>query len=577
VRVTLFQAGAESQTSILRHWRDTAFILVATAFSVLIIQTNSVGYDSGTGDHTVILPAGLLRADQNLYLGDYFIRNAVMPHWFFEHLTTIAAKLNMLSHFFFWFWILTIGVFVAANLLLAKTLLKKNAQTSAFIMVGVQIMGARVVFGTSAPVLEQALPHTMAGSLTFLMLAMWFSGLRKQVFILLPFLPIIHIQIGAIALGIVVLLLLIEWFQSRLWSFSSLYSVGATCCTTLFGLLFRPIAGNTKEFSEICERLIPHHCFAPSWSREQITFCIIFILIGLTAVFAVTNNQRQRNFLSCSIGVPVLVLSFSLAMDRFGSGFLVDLVRGNNVYRLAVVVLPFLYWAPLFIINGSVVTRQRKILALVTFLLLLRLITLKEHGSRFVDTPQMLGVVLIASLVVFVNSRWKISSALSKNIANSFVILALVGSVFTFNVQPARMPDITFIPSSLERSFGSALRNAAPLGRQVAGDPTMNFVRMASGVGYAVDCKFRPIGGGEPLLEFYRRLEPLGGYEAACRSYSFNSVTATNLIQYASISNSDLLLLPLSDSRVVELTSSGWTVIESEELASVGQVLLSLD
>lgn len=571
------KALIEKNNFVLRYWHDLVYLVSATAFAVLIIQTNLAVYDAGSGDHTVILPAGLLRADSNLYLGDYFIRNAVMPHWFFEYLTTFAAILNVLSLFFFGFWILTIAIFTFGNLLLAKTFLQKNVRTIAFLMVGVQIMGARVVFGTSAPILEQALPHSMGGSLTFLLLAMWISGLRKPMFYLLPLIPIVHIQIGAIALGIVILLLIFEWYQKRSWEFSSIISVTTTGCAVAFGLLLRPIAGNVREFSAICERLIPHHCYAPSWSSGQIYFCIVFILIGLTTVLAVTNNRQQTTFLTCTVGVPVLILAVSLMMDHYGSGFLVDLVRGNNVYRIAVVVLPFLYWAPVIIVSGSTVNLQRKILAFVSLLLIIRLVTLKEHGSRFVDTPQLVNIVILLSVVLLIMSRFQFENALSRTLTNIVVITALIGAVNFYNVQPAQFPNTTFVADTQVQRFGVALRDAVPFGRQVAGDPTMNFVRIASGVGYAVDCKFRPIGGGEPLLEFYRRLEPLGGYESACLANGFNSVSATNLANYASVSDADFLLVTFDDPRIGELVSLGWKVIDSEKLATVGQSLLLLN
>jgi hypothetical protein len=295
---------------------DLLTICASVIVAVVAIQTNLVPYDAGMGDHHVILPAGLLRADSSLYLGDYFIRAAIMPHWFFEYLTTFASKIGQLNLFFFVFWLITIAVFAYANLLIAKTVMQRNIHLTSLLIMAAQIMGVRTMFGTSAVVLEQALPHSLAASVTFLTLAMWIRGDRKYVFALLPFIPVVHIQIGAIALGVVMMLVVIEWLQGLRPKMTQLVLIGLAGATTLFGLILRPVAGNTKEFSEICERLIPHHCYAPSWSNEKIAFCMVFIMLGLCLVFLVGDDRIGKPFRLVVIGLPIAVLTISLALDR---------------------------------------------------------------------------------------------------------------------------------------------------------------------------------------------------------------------------------------------------------------------
>ena len=557
-----------------RQALDLLTVCVSVFIAVITIQTNLVPYDSGTGDHHVILPAGLLRADPSLYLGDYFIRAAVMPHWFFEYLTTFASKIGQLNLFFFMFWLITIAVFAYANLLVAKTVMERNVHLTAILIMSVQIMGVRTMFGTSAIVLQQALPHSLAAAVTFLVLAMWIRGDRKYVFLLLPFIPVIHIQIGAIALGLVMLLVAIEWIQGLRPKLNQLIFIGLAGVTTLFGLILRPVAGNTKEFSEICERLIPHHCYAPSWSNEKLALSVVFILLGLCLVLLVGDDKVGKQFRLIVIGLPIAVLAISLVLDRFSDGLLTDLVRGNNIYRLAVVVLPFLYWAPLLIWkNHSGSIRSIAASALSVFLLV-ALVLLPGHGSRFEATPVLFLWLTALAGVVFLCRNVSQNSIRYQSLSVVVFALTIMTGVVAFNERSLTSPDIQFIPDEQQRAVGEALKRSVPIGKVVAGDPITYWLRMDSGVGYAVDCKFRPIGGGEPLKEFYKRLQPLGGYEAACLNYSFDSVSAAELDNFAQSSDAELLLLTSTDNRMIDLLSAGWEKLETPALDTVGYVLL---
>ncbi len=549
---------------------------MSVLITVVTVQTNLVPYEAGTGDHHVILPAGLLRADSSLYLGDYFIRTAVMPHWFFEYFTTLASRLGQLNSFFFLFWILTIVVFAVANLLVAKTVMVRNIHLTSLVMMAVQIMGVRTMFGTSAVVLEQALPHSLAASLTFLILAMWMRGERRYLYLLLPCIPIIHIQIGAIALGLLAILVAIEWLQGKRPKLTEIALVGLAMVTTLFGLILRPVAGNSKEFSGICARLIPHHCYAPSWSNEKIAFCIVFILLGLCLVFCVGKNRIRKSFGFVVIGLPIAVLTISLALDRFSDGLLTDLVRGNNIYRLAVVVMPFLYWTPLLVWkNGSRSIRSITGSILSGFLLVI-LLLIPGHGSRFEATPTLLIWMMAVTGVIF----WCRNLIQKSNYYKSLIVLIaafLISMGATiFKEQPFSFPNLEFIPNENQRVFGEALKKSVPNGKAVAGDPINYWIRMASGVGYAVDCKFRPIGGGEPLKEFYKRLHPLGGYEEACLNYSFNAATAIQLDNFARTSDAEILLLISTDNRITDLLSTSWEKLDTPMLDGVGYALLKI-
>jgi hypothetical protein len=416
----------------------------------------------------------------------------------------------------------------------------------------------------------------LAASITFLILAMWIRGDRKYLFILLPCIPVIHIQIGAIALGLIAMLVAIGWLQGNRPRLIHLALVGLTVVTTLFGLVLRPVAGNTKEFSEICKRLIPHHCYAPSWSNEKIAFCIVFVLLGLCLVLLVEDDRISKPFRLVVIGLPIAVLTFSLALDRFSDGPLTDLVRGNNIYRLAVVVVPFLYWAPLLIWRNNKRSIRSITGSILSGFLLVLLLLIPGHGSRFEATPVLLLWLMAVAIVTF----W-CRNLIERSIRSRFS-LVLISTVMittgalTFNERSFSSPDLQFIPNEYQRVFGEALKKSVPNGKAVAGDPINYWMRMASGVGYAVDCKFRPIGGGEPLKEFYKRLQPLGGYEEACLNYSFNAATASQLDNFAQASDAELLLLISTDARIANLLSTSWEKLDTPALDDVDYVLLTI-
>ena len=565
-----------AQEKTKQLFSNLIYVAGSVLVTVLSIQTNIVPYEAGTGDHHVILPAGLLRADASLYLGDYFIREAVMPHWFFEYLTTFAARFNLLNSFFFIFWLVSLGLFSIANLLTAQAVVPHKARTVAFVMLVFQVLGVRILFGTSAMVQEQALPHPFAASMTFLILALWRRGDRKILFLLLPLVPIIHIQIGAILLGLVVLLTINAGFRGQRPAALSIYSLILGVITTVFGLFFRPIAGNTEEFSDICRRLIPHHCYAPSWTETAILLSVLFVIVGVVAVLLSGSLRIESSFMPIVVGIPIFVLILSLLLDRFGTGTLVNLVRGNNIYRLAVVVLPFVYWTPMMIWNSTLKKINRVGATALSGALLATFVLLPEHGSRLNQSPTLLIWLLVVAAVAYGLRNCAIKSYFQQLLMVAILVSAVGVGIITHSQREFSWPDTQFIPNEYQRAFGQTLKQSVPEGKLLSGNPTSYWLRMDSGVGYAVDCKFRPIGGGAPLKEFYKRLTPLGGYEAACLNNSFDIVTAEDLNSFAVTSGSDLLLVTLEDARISDLKTMGWETILSPSLEVFGHTILKI-
>ena len=561
---------------ILSRLSTTVYVSLSGLMAVILIQTGNAVYEAGTGDHLVVSPAGLLRADPSLYINDYFIRQAKMPHWAFEFYTALASRLDQLGPMYFAYLLVTIAFCSYANLIIARKVSSRFSYSLAFVMFTTQMMGARTMFGTSSMVLNQALPHGLAASIGFVVIASLLTNKRHVVFVYLPFLPLVHIQIGTIVVGLVMVLVVLEKIGGQAISRAHLVSFGLSVGSILFGLRYRPIAGNIQDFSRLCRDLAPHHCYSPSWSNTIMLGCLAILTIALIGFFFVSNSvlsfwQRLTVFV-----LPTVALAVTLFLDRNDLGWLANFVRGNNVYRVAVVLLPWLYWVPVLIARSEGRKAWKICGVLLSVLLLITLMTLTEHGNYFESKPLLLVVLfaIVACIYVVDTSNFLQSKQILVSILTVCIAIIPAFSGLKFGQESFAWPNLTFEPDSNIRSFGESLRLDVKKGQVVVGDPAMSWIRMASGIAYGVDCKFRPIGGGKPLSEYYERINPLGGYDKACNYGSFFTVSVNELIQYYEASSADFLLISPEDSRLTQLTAIGWKTEPSVHMQAFGWVLV---
>lgn len=572
----------ESSQERVAFYSKAMYYVSALCAALVVTQTGPYPYSAGIEDHWVISPAGIQRFSSGMFRNDYFVSNAQMPHWFFETLTGLSYKLQLIDQFYFGWWLATFAVAASATLIVIHSLRSPRPHTLAFVVFVLQVMGTRIAFGTSSFVLEQALPHAMAASLLFLLIAWRYFGRLKHSYFLLPLIPIVHVQIGAIAVVLVVLAGLIGFVSTRSIPRGDLVSVGLGIFTVFAGLIIRPIAGDPAQFSEICRVLIPHHCYAPSWSSNDIRVSGLLLVLALLGIVLVAKTTASNVFKIVVLAAPASVLAITLTLDRFFDGPIVDLVRGNNIYRFAVVLLPWIYLLPTLLSERQVRSSVWLFPTLVYSSLLVVFLIEPSTQSQFADDPT--SAVFLIALVLFFSSphfsrfvqgRHGLVSALTAAIALGALSLQLFAGNKDFS-----FPNIRFGVSTMNVDgvnfdrIGAEIAASSFEGAVVAGDPAEKWVRIASGRAYAVDCKFRPIGGGKPLVEFYKRLEPLGGYDAACLQRSFQTVGPDDLEKYAASTRADFLLFQAGDGRVGLLSERGWVNQASEGLTTQGFVLL---
>jgi hypothetical protein len=477
---------------------------------------------------------------------------------------------------YFIYWLTTVVFCAYAHLVIARKVSRRFSFSLAIVMFTTQVMGTRTMFGTSAVVLNQALPHSLAASIGFVVIASLLTDKRHLVFAYLPFLPLIHIQIGTIVVGIVMVLVGLERIAGRSIERMHWLSFGGAIGSMIFCLLYRPIAGNIQDFSRLCRDLAPHHCYSPSWSNTIMFGCLAILAIAILGFIFIGNTvlsfwQRLTVF-----ALPTIALAVTLFLDRNDFGWLANFVRGNNVYRVAVVLLPWLYWVPVLIARSEGSKAWRFSAIFLALSLLIMLMSLSEHGNYFESKPISLVVlfVFVAGVLIADKSSWLQSKELLASLL--MVCIAIIPAVSGLKIGRDSFvwPNLTFEPDSNIRSFGEALRLDVKKGQVVVGDPAMSWIRMASGIAYGVDCKFRPIGGGKPLSEYYDRINPLGGYDKACNYGSFSTVSVNELIQYYEASSADLLLLSPEDARLSQLTAIGWKTEPSVHMQPFGWVLV---
>jgi hypothetical protein len=301
------------------------------------------------------------------------------------------------------------------------------------------------------------------------------------------------------------------------------------------------------------------------------------MMVGLATLggLLIKASVVSRNLRLIIFGTPAVILLLSLVLDRYDLGLFADLVRGNNVYRIAVIVLPWLYWVPIFLLTAARLSIPQKIYGAVSLLALLRFMTLSDHNNYFENS--FIVPVLLFSLEIFiirlevsvVRLNWKVV------LLTCVVACTPVMGLFAYGHRDFSLPKITFFADPYFKEFGSAIKESVAAGEVVVGNPALSWIRVASGVAYGVDCKYRPLGGGMPLQEYYKRITPLGTYDDACNKDSFTSASVDSLVTYADASNGDVLLVTTGDSRIAGLIDLGWTLRKTEKLQNLGYVLVA--
>jgi hypothetical protein len=390
------------------------------------------------------------------------------------------------------------------------------------------------------------------------------------------------VQHGVVALVLMLLLATaFAVFRRRIeW-----WLVGASALTVgivVFNLKLRPVAGDLKDFQEVCGVLIPYHCEATSWLFNIFWGGIAFISMALLT-FAFIGRRELLRWVVVVV-LPVLGLTAGVLADRLNVPTLGLAAQGLNVYRLSIELFPFAVWGLLAATFAPLSVRWRWITMAAT--LFLGSYALRSgywalpgefnwwrERNEVTSVPWLFvaGLFLLAAVVVQTvpglvpERRWTRPQWLAQaSVGAGILVLVLAG--IAGNQFAVRKFDPRFFPYPALSAWGEEVRKVVPPGEQLLMPPSNTRVRIATQRGVVLDCKLAPYGGAA-WHEYRSRMEAIGGF-AECGSYGWRSVNAVQLADLARRYGADYIVVRSDEQTDVtiaaDLTAQGWVQVAAE-------------
>ena len=523
------------------------------------------GYAAGVADHYVLSPLGLHWADPDRYAGDWFMAAAPQPHWFFDLLTYTGSSLGHLSITYFLFWVGGLLAFGLATTLLVRHWTPRSHWLNAIVFTVVMSTTPWALFGTGTSMISYAIPAVVSGNFVFLFAALLLTGRVRAGAAVASLVAVVHVQNGAVTAVILVCVLLADRVRTKSWNLVLVAGTASNVAIVAFGLWLRPVAANPEDFIEICDRIIPYHCAAYSWTSDAMVASVALIVLALTTVAYTARSERGRWM--AIVGLPAVGLLVGLLVDHFQVPVLGQLAQSTNVYRLGALIAPFA-------IFGLLVPLMKPLGGVAGLFFLLgwtpvMVMSLQGRAWQLDDaqSPLFLTCLGLCAVAVAV-SRWTVlSTAVRRSLpplataafAVTFVVSAIVGDKIT-----VRGLDIIYVPDDSLRSWGQQVEDTVPPGEQLLAPPLATYVRAATYRGVVADCKNIPYGG-DSWREWNDRIEDLGGWEQCVAPFSpwyYNNLSPRALDRIAE--KYDVHYLVLEEGQldaVAGLERFGWRVV----------------
>lgn len=535
-------------------------VAVAALLGLLEVwATRGDGYTAGWGDHFVLSPEGLSWAIPGAFENDWFMGAAPQPHWFFDVMTFVGQSLGLLSTTYALFWGVGLLAFGAATSLLAFRFVPGVPWLVAIGFTLLASVTPWMIGGTGSPIIAQALPAVTSANLVYLAIAALITEVRWVAILAAPLVAVVHVQQGAVIAIILLVSLVVDSVANRKVDWRVVSALLLTIALVALGLTLRPVASNLQDFVEICDKVIPYHCAAHSWSGAEISATIGLILLSAATYFLVPRHSRLLWF--STVGLATTGYALGFVADWMHLPVLGPLAQGVNVYRLGAVVLPFAIWGAFLPILRPDLNRT----AWVRF-------TLWAAGLWcFLQSPNGFPEYIhspVFALCVLAIAAYAVGSAHQHQRSRPFVVgvaSLLMGSLFLFlsagtGGVSIRPPQFQFIKDPALVQWGVDVREQVPVGSTIIASPRAEWVKLVSQRAVVVDCKDIPYGG-EPWREWKQRIEDFGGIDqcVAPGPLLFNELSGRELIELADRYDSDFIAVDaaLTDS-VDELERLGW-------------------
>jgi hypothetical protein len=432
------------------------------------------------------------------------------------------------------------------------------------------------VLGSGVHLYAIALPNGLGGCLLYLCAAALLVNRHRLAAAAGVATALAHVQHGVVALVLLITMVGALWFLKKRLDRWLLGAAVATVAIVVFNLKLRPVAGDLKDFQEVCDRLIPYHCEATSWQWGDFYGGVGFVALALLTVGFIARGERFRWVVV--ILLPFVGLTGGVFADRYNVPVLGLAAQGLNVYRLSIELFQFAIWGLLVVAFAKLTPRQRWIglavtLVLAWYAMKSQFWALDGNGSwfgppnRVTSFPLLLvaGLCLVAAVVVqtvpdLVKSRWKVEAAVGAG------VLVLLLSAVAGNQFALRTFDPRFFPYPGLTAWGEQVRDAVPPGEQLLVPPSATRLRMATRRGVVVDCKLAPYGG-DAWHEYRRRMEALGGF-TECGADGWRKVSGEQLADFARRYGADYIVVRSdqeTDAAIATtLTGQGWAQVVGE-------------
>jgi len=522
--------------------------------------TIGTGYFAGWGDHFVLSTEGLSWAHPGAFENDWFMDVAPQPHWFFDLWTFAGESLGLLTQFYVVFWAAGLLAFGVATALLAYRFFPAAAWPVAIGVAALSGVMPWMIGGTGSGMIAQALPAVLSANVIYLLIAGMLTETRMLVVVLAPVIAIVHVQQGSIALVLVAALLVVKGVRDRRIDWYLAVALGLTAAFVAFGLIIRPVASNLQDFVQICDEVIPYHCAAHLWTRNEHLSTIGLIL--LTSLSAAVIPRHKRWIWYSTVGLATLGYAGGYLSDALRIPLLGTLAQGVNVYRLGAVLVPFVVWG----VFAPMLVRLRGVRLLVllgvwavgwvAFLLAPGFTT--DPRARLVLLGAALLIPLIWYLVRTAREANPESRSASAVLTAGLLVLVVSGVLGAIVL---RAPNFAFIGDANLRAWGAEVREVVPEGEVLVSSPRHEWVKLVTQRAVVADCKDVPYGG-EAWDEWQSRIDSLGGTDqcVAPGPLLYDQLTSRELVEVADEFDSDFIVVNPELTETVEgLEALGWT------------------
>lgn len=477
-------------------------------FSILIgIFFGTNGYLVGYYEQSLLSIHGIALADRTAFVGDWFNLNAPQPHVFFDLVTFLGEKLQILDGMYFLYYIASCTMFAIGNALLARHWLPDRLQWMQHIVTILATIGPSFSLGTFLTIHTEAVPNMAGACAAYLGLALLITRRWTWLAVILPVTSVLHLQHGLGLASIVILAILLRFTERRLFLLASSTFTVLIALVIVFerGLL----KGSEEIATDIAEVGSTGHFNVELWGRQVIWSGIFLIFVALLNFALDIRNVDGRRLLFVFI-VSSLVPTIGILSDLWNIEPIQSLARSFFVYRYSMYLVPFAYWLIVRLVAKSA-TDSLVIAALEIFVSLFLLWRITHLVFSWSAVYFQLGELILIG-VLFLVARIVVQrpSIVSRAL---ICVVGMTASISVFiaasNIHGRDWPQL-----GLSRRDANVIRAsdaAQHLGPEdvLATDPSVGWLRLFLRRAIVADCHGAPYGG-KPWWEYRRRLRALG-------------------------------------------------------------------